>query len=125
MLDSSPNPQNLDHVIENLGQSQEPTIIVVQELEISASDSFSLSGQPHTFLNNLRINRKRLLYKGFNQNKYKIGSSFKNRQLCIYCETCEHRILGSSNLDPKSELYQNIQKRVRLPYPEDHIVSKT
>ena len=36
MLDSSPNPQNLDHVIGNLGQSQEPTIIVVQELEISA-----------------------------------------------------------------------------------------
>ena len=72
-------------------------------------------GQPHTFPNNLRISRKRLLDNGFNQNKYKIRSSFKNRQLYIYCETCDLRILGSSNLDPKSELYQNIQKRVRLP----------
>ena len=56
-----------------------------------------------------------MLDNGFNQNEYKIGSSFKNRQLCIYYETCDHRILGSSNLDPKSELCQNIQKRVRLP----------
>ncbi|MFM7600340.1 MAG: hypothetical protein ACKO7R_03935, partial [Pseudanabaena sp.] len=64
-----------------------------------------------------RINRKRLLDNGFNQNEYKIGSSFKNRQLCIYCETCDRRILGSSNLDPKNERHQNIQKRVRLPWP--------
>jgi hypothetical protein len=41
---------------------------------------------------------------------------FKNRQLCIYYETCDRRILGSSNLDPKSELCQNIQERVRLPW---------
>ena len=75
----------------------------------------NIIGQPHTFPNNLRISRKRLLDNGFNQNKYKIRSSFKNRQLYIYCETCDLRILGSSNLDPKSELYQNIQKRVRLP----------
>ena len=94
------------------------TMILAQVIALKSRISSDNIGQPHTFPNNLRISRKRLLDNGFNQNKYKIRSSFKNRQLYIYCETCDLRILGSSNLDPKSELYQNIQKRVRLPWIE-------
>ena len=60
-----------------------------------------------------------MLGKGFNQNEYKTGNSFKIYQLCIYCETCDLKILESSNLDLRNGFYQNIQKRVRLPYLPD------
>ncbi len=62
-----------------------------------------------------------MLGKGFNQNEYKTGNSFKIYQLCIYCETCDLKILESSNLDLRNGFYQNIQKRVRLPYLESPI----
>jgi hypothetical protein len=55
MLTSSPTPPNLDRVIEDLEQSQEPTITVAQELEIPASHSFSLFSKMGLFFKTLIV----------------------------------------------------------------------
>ena len=55
MLNSSPNPPNLDHVIKTLDNSKEPTITVLHELEVSANHSFSLFSKVGLFLKNLIV----------------------------------------------------------------------
>jgi hypothetical protein len=68
------------------------------------------------FLSNSRVNLSGSPDRGCNKNEYKVENVFKIYQLCIYSETYDQKALGSSNLDPKNELSQNIQQRVRLPY---------